>query len=153
MTPLKSILIIDDERTLRLSIAAMLERKGYRVFKAGNAQEARQWLKEGPFDLVLLDLKMPDTDGMVLLPEICKQYPEMPVVVLSAYATLESVMEAAREGAQDYLLKPIDPARFLQRIEETLSQPRQIGQRRHIISHIEDLLGEQHKVEDSDKTP
>jgi DNA-binding NtrC family response regulator len=153
MTPLKAILVIDDEHVLRLSLAAILARKGYQVAAAANAQEARRCLAGGPFDLVLLDLKMPDADGLDLLPEICRQYPEMPVVVLSAFATLESVMQAARAGAQDYLLKPIDPVRFLQRVEEILSQPHQTGQQRHIISHIEDLLGELHKVENPDKDP
>jgi DNA-binding NtrC family response regulator len=153
MSSPKTILVIDDERVLRLSLAALLQREGYKVSAAASAQEARQSLAAGPFDLVLVDLKMPNVNGMALLPEICRQYPEMPVVVLSAYATLESVMEAAHEGAQDYLLKPIDPARFLQRVEEIISQPRQIGQQRHIISHIEDLLGELHKVENPDKDP
>ena len=153
MSSPKTILVIDDERVVRLSLVALLQSKGYRVSPAASAQEARESLAAGPFDLVLLDLKMPNVNGMALLPEICRQYPEMPVVVLSAYATLESVMQAAHEGAQDYLLKPIDPGRFLQRVEDLLSNPGQTGQQRRILSHIEDLLGEQHNIVDPDKDP
>ena len=69
MTAAKSILIIDDEPNLRRSLALILQREGYTVTTAGNAQEANKCLEAGPYSLVFLDLKMPDINGLDLLPE------------------------------------------------------------------------------------
>jgi len=150
MTSANSILIIDDEPILRQTLSAILQRKGYQVSTASSAQEARQILQKGAFDLIFLDLKMPGGSGMELLPDIRKQYPEMPVVILTAHATLDSAMGAVRQGASDYLLKPIDPERLLQRVGEILSQRVVPTRRRKIVSQIEDLLGELHQIDGAD---
>jgi DNA-binding response OmpR family regulator len=145
-----SIFIVDDEPILRQTLSAILQRKGYQVSTAASIQEASQILAKGGFDLVFLDLKMPGGGGMELLPEIRKQYPEMPVVILTAHATLDSAMGAVRMGASDYLLKPIDPERLLERVGEILSQQKLPSRRRKIVSQIEDLLGELHQIDGSD---
>ncbi len=150
MTSANSIFIIDDEPILRQTLTAILQRKGYQVSSAASIQEARQILQKGAFDLVFLDLKMPGGGGMELLPEIRKMYPEMPVVILTAHATLDSAVGAVRQGASDYLLKPIDPERLLQRVLEILSQRVVPSRRRKIVSQIEDLLGELHQIDGAD---
>ena len=147
MASVNTILVVDDEPNLRQSLAAILHRDGYLVTTAADAQEVRQYLQKGPFDLVFLDLKMPGGNGITLLSEIRKQYAEMPVIILTAHATLDSAMEAVRMGAQDYLLKPIDPPRILARTREILAQQQQPLRRREIVTQIRDLLGELHQID------
>ncbi len=123
MSAASSIFIVDDEPILRQTLSAILQRQGYQVSTASSIQEAAQILSKGGFDLVFLDLKMPGGGGMELLPDIRKMYPEMPVIILTAHATLDSAMGAVRLGASDYLLKPIDPPLLLQRVKEVLAEP------------------------------
>jgi len=116
-----AILIIDDDPNLCRTLALILTRAGYRVTTATHAHEALQYLQTGAYDLVFLDLKMPDIDGLTLLPEIRRCYPETPVLILTAYATPESTVEAIRRGARDYLSKPIDPGYILARVYAILA--------------------------------
>jgi DNA-binding response OmpR family regulator len=135
-----SILIVDDELNLRRSLSLILQRAGYVVTAASGAQEAFQYLLSGAFDLVFLDLKMPETNGLELLTEIRKLYPEMPVVILTAHATLESAIEAVRHGASDYLLKPIDPQKIITRAQEVLQRETRSRRRREIVGEMQNLL-------------
>jgi len=147
MPLMSTILIIDDEPNLRRSLSLILMREGYQVTCAASAQEALQLLQAGSYDLVFLDLKMPDRDGMSILPEMRRRYPDMPVVILTAHATLNSAMEAVRQGAREYLLKPIQPDRILERTREILSQQEQPARRREILSQMQTLLGELHQID------
>jgi DNA-binding NtrC family response regulator len=115
-----SILIIDDEVNLRRTLGLILQREGYRVTMAANVQEARQCLQADSFSLVFLDLKMPDANGLTLLPELREQYPHLPVLVLTAHDKLDAALEAIQGGAREYLLKPIDPTVIIQRVKEVL---------------------------------
>ena len=137
-----SILIIDDEVNLRRSLSLILQRAGYKATAASGAQEAYQFLSAGAFDLVFLDLKMPDGNGMELLGEFRKLYPEMPVVILTAHATLESAIEAVRNGARDYLLKPIDPQKIINRAEDVIRKETHTRRRREILEEMQNLLRE-----------
>ncbi len=153
MAPASSILIIDDEANLRRSLALILQKAGYAVTSASSGQEAIQYLQSGAYDMAFLDLKMPDKSGLELLPEIRKIYPEMPVLILTAHATLESAIEAVRKGARDYLIKPIDPQTILLRVEEILTEQRQPKRRREIVSDIQELLAELRQIDGSDTQP
>lgn len=147
MSAPKSILIIDDEPNLRRSLALILQRQGYSVTTAGNAQEAGQCLEAGPFELVFLDLKMPDVNGLELLPEIRELYPNMPVLILTAHATLDSAIDAVRKGARDYLLKPIEPDLILARVEEVLSGVEGTRRRREIVGEMQNLISELNQID------
>ncbi len=153
MPSASSILIIDDEANLRRSLALILQKAGYSVTSAASGQEAIQYLQSGAYDLSFLDLKMPDKNGLELLPELRKLYPDMPVLILTAHATLESAIEAVRRGARDYLIKPIDPQTILIRVEEILSEQRQPKRRREIVSDIQDLLAELRQIDGTDVHP
>lgn len=115
-----SILIIDDEQNLRATLAMILERAGYAVSVAADAQEALYSLEACPIDLVFLDLKMPGVQGTALLAEIRREYPAIPVLILTAHASLGSAIDAVRQGVSDYLLKPADPTAILLRVGEIL---------------------------------
>jgi DNA-binding response OmpR family regulator len=90
---------------------------------------------------------------MSILPEIRQQYPEMPVLILTAHASLDTAIEAVRQGARDYLLKPIDPQQILLRTEEVLAEQGQPKRRREITSQIQNLLAELHKIDGTDSAP
>ncbi|MCI0521235.1 MAG: response regulator transcription factor [Chloroflexi bacterium] len=137
-----SILIIDDEANLRASLAMILQRAGYRVSAAANAYQALDYLRAGAFDLAFLDIRMPEMDGMTLLPEIRKQYPNMPVLILTANATLETAIGAVRKGARDYLIKPVDPAKILARVQEIIAESERPRRRRELVGAIQSLVEE-----------
>lgn len=120
------ILIIDDEDFLRRSLALILQRAGYTVSLAGSAKEAVKILEEYSYDLVFLDIKLPDRSGLELLPELRSKYPDMRVVILSAHDKLESFIEANQHGAFDYLLKPVDPPVLLRLVQEILAGRQQL---------------------------
>lgn len=137
-----TILLVDDEENLRHTLALILGRAGYCVSTAESVDEARQHLQAGPFDLVFLDLRMPGTGGLVLLRELRDRFPQMPVLILTAHATLDSAIEAVRCGARDYLLKPFDPPQLLARVEEILAENEPARRQRVILSEIQGLLDE-----------
>ncbi|OGN93905.1 MAG: hypothetical protein A2Z71_06180 [Chloroflexi bacterium RBG_13_50_21] len=136
-----SILIIDDEPNLRRSLGLILQREGYSITTASNASEAIQLLQAGAYDLSFLDIKLPDQDGIQLLPQIKELYPDMPVLILTAHATLNTAIEAVRLGARDYLIKPIDPDDILNRVESILSEQKP-KRRREITTQLQNLLVE-----------
>ncbi len=142
MALVHTILVVDDEPHLRRSLMLILQRAGYQVTVAGSAREARHFLQAGPFDLIFLDLKMPEVDGLTFLAEIREQYPDLPVLILTAHATLESAMEAVRQGARDYLLKPIMPNIILTRVAKVLETQTRPRRQREITAQIDNLVDE-----------
>lgn len=147
----KTILVVDDEPNLRSTMAMILKRAGYTVTTAANANEAHTYLDSGAFNLVFLDIRMPDKDGITLLQEIRARFAEMPIVLLTAHASLDSAIEAVRKGATDYLLKPIDPEDILKRVEHIMRQHDQPQRRREIMTEMQTLLAELHKIEGSEE--
>lgn len=142
MKPVKTILIVDDEINLRRSLSMILQRAGFQTATAESAQEALRVLEGGFFNLVILDLKMPGGSGLELLPLLVQAYPEMPVAILTAHATLESAYEAIQKGACDYILKPINPMQMIARIESILTSKDQAKHRREILGEMQNLLNE-----------
>jgi CheY-like chemotaxis protein len=102
----KSILVVDDEKNIRLTMSQSLELLDIPVYMAVNGEEALQKLREGPFRLVFLDLKMPGMDGMEVLRHIKDEWPEIRVVIITAHGTIESAVEAMKLGAVDFIQKP-----------------------------------------------
>lgn len=141
-----SILIIDDEPNLRRSLGLILQRAGYKITAASTASEALQLLQAGAYDLAFLDLKLPDQNGIQLLPKIKNLYPDMPVLILTAHATLDTAIGAVRLGARDYLVKPIDPETILSRVDSVLSEQKP-KRRREITSQLQSLLAELQSID------
>ncbi|HUX79551.1 MAG TPA: sigma-54 dependent transcriptional regulator, partial [Alphaproteobacteria bacterium] len=112
------ILILDDEEALRSIIAQRLKRKDYEILEAGTAEEGLSLLKDTLLDAVLLDIKLPDGDGLILLPKIKQLQPNLQVVMLTGNGTIESAIEAMKLGAYDYLTKPCN----LSELEITLQK-------------------------------
>src|SRR5512145_896077 len=102
------ILIVDDELNMRLVLAAMLKREGYEVASAADGAEALSILKSGPVAAVVTDLKMPHIDGMELLNRVSMEYPDIPVIIITANGTVATAVEALKKGALDYITKPFE---------------------------------------------
>ncbi len=102
------ILVVDDDENLRWVLQTQLEDMGYAVQPAGDGLQAVEAIEQEPPALVLSDLKMPGLSGMELLDKIRSEYPEVPVVLMTAFGTIQSAVQAMRAGAYDYLTKPID---------------------------------------------
>lgn len=116
------ILILDDEAELRSVISKRLNRKGYEVLEAGTIQEGLDLLKVNLFDGVLLDLKLPDGNGLDLLERIRAQQPDVQVVMLTGHGTIESAIEAMKLGAFDYLAKPCNLSELEITMQKALEQ-------------------------------
>ncbi len=106
MRPHASVLIIDDEEIMRDILGTLLEREGYSVRLAASGQEGLDLAKSLPFDAVIVDVMMPGLDGLQVLDELKKHDEELPVLMVTAYASMESAIAAMKKGAFDYITKP-----------------------------------------------
>jgi signal transduction histidine kinase len=102
------IMVVDDEESVAVTMQAVLQQEGYRVWTANSAPEARQLFGRERFDVALLDLRIDTTDGIDLMRELRAAQPESVPIMLTGYASLDSAVRAIREGAYDYLVKPCD---------------------------------------------
>lgn len=124
LAPMANILVVDDELGIRDLLSEILNEEGYAVELAENAAEAREARQRGQPDLVLLDIWMPDTDGVTLLKEWRGAgLLTMPVIMMSGHATIETAVEATRIGARAFLEKPITLKKLLDTIEHALAGP------------------------------
>jgi len=97
------ILVVDDEHAIRATLRMILEYEGYEVIEAANGPEALERAENSLPHLVLLDIKMPGMDGMEVLRELVRRYPNLPVIMLSGHGTIATAVEAVRIGAADFL--------------------------------------------------
>jgi len=110
--PKKKILIIDDERLIRWSLAQKMMGWGYQVVEAESGAAGLRSLTEESPDLLLLDMKLPDAKGTDVLEDLRKNWPELPVIMITAFGVIEDVVTAMRRGAYDFITKPIDDAKL-----------------------------------------
>ncbi|MCF8259968.1 MAG: sigma-54 dependent transcriptional regulator [Melioribacteraceae bacterium] len=103
-----NILVVDDEKTIRESLKIILDDEGYETKIAGNGRDAFEQISSNNFDLVISDIKMPEMDGMELLKKTSEIAPETFFIIMTAYASVNTAIEALRKGAFDYLIKPIE---------------------------------------------
>ena len=118
------ILVIDDEKNIRTTVAMCLEGAGCHVTGVATAAAARAALARQPFDVAFLDLRLGDTNGLDLLPELLASRPGLAIVVVTAYATIDTAVDAIRRGAVDYLPKPFTPAQLRYAVEQVAARQR-----------------------------
>ncbi len=128
----QNILIVDDESTIRDTLSLILKEEGYETQTAANGLEALNKIKELNFDLVITDLKMPKVDGLELMEKLKEISPKTSVIVITAYATLESAIQALRLGAYDYIIKPLDFDDVILRIKR-LMEHRELEQENEFL--------------------
>ncbi len=128
------VLIVDDEPHIRSTVALCLESFGCEVHTAVGAREALAVIERRPFDVVFLDVRLGTADGIALLPDMLERSPRLSVVVITAYASIDSAVRAMRSGAQDYLPKPFTPAQIRIVVER-------LRERRILENRVADLEG------------
>ena len=116
------ILLVEDKPDLRLMLKTALLRDGYQVTEAGDGVTALRLFNEGGFGLVLTDLKLPGQDGLEVLKAVREEAPDTPVILMTAYGTIEKAVEAMKDGAYDFIQKPIELAHLRQLVEHALLQ-------------------------------
>ena len=112
-----SVLVVDDEPTIRLSLETILQRAGYRVMTAERGAEAIQLLRDHRFAVAVIDLVLPDLDGLAVLDTARRLQPKCRCLVLTAYGIQEKAMRVIQEGAFDYLVKPMPVKEILARVK------------------------------------
>lgn len=112
----RSILLVDDEDAVRESLGSWLREDGYPVDTAPDGQTALDKLSQHAYAILLVDLKMPGMDGLQVLVEAKKRQPELVVILMTAYATVDTAVQAMKHGAHDYLVKPFEPEELSQMV-------------------------------------
>jgi DNA-binding NtrC family response regulator len=119
-----SVLIIDDEAAIRESLETLLQVEGYTVDSAANAEKGLACMAEHSYDLVLLDLALPGRDGMQVLAEIRTQDPQLSIIMITAYGTVENAVKAIQAGAANFIQKPWDNEKLLADVRATIARRR-----------------------------
>ena len=130
------VLVVDDERNIRSMVRVCLEQAGCEVREAGSAEAALAALASGPVDVVFIDLRLGTGSGLDLVPALLAEDSDLDVVVITAYASIDTAMEAVRRGARDYLPKPFNPAQ-IRAVVERLRERRRLRAR---VETLEDRL-------------
>lgn len=116
------ILIVDDEEVARLTLAEILRLEGYEITSVGSGEAAVEALRDEPFDVMILDLKMAGMSGMDVLRSVVGKLPDLSVIIMTAYGTIDSAIQAIRFQVHDYLLKPVSPEQVLESIRNALEK-------------------------------
>ena len=136
-----TILIVDDEKNYPLILSAVLQEEGYETLSANSGHEALAVLTESDVDLVLTDMKMPKMDGIELLQRIKQNDPELPVIMMTAYGTVEKAVEAMQKGAYNYILKPFDNEQLILYVDKAVAMYRVVKENRQLRSAVASRYG------------
>jgi len=117
------ILIVDDEKNIRLALSMSLEKLEIPVETAASGEEALEKVGQGGYELMLLDLRMPGLDGMEVLRRVSRQVPELKVIIITAYGSIDLAVEAMKLGAVDFLQKPFDANQVREMVSRILEKP------------------------------
>ena len=131
------VLIIDDDSGMRATLSDILEEEGYEVCSYGTGMQALRWLKKNPFDVVIVDIKLPDMDGMKLLEEVRLINPESAVIIITGHASTETAVEAMKEGAYAYVIKPFNMDELKAVIKKALREIRLSLENKRLIDDLQ----------------
>ncbi len=131
-----NILIVDDEKNIREGLGKALELDGYNVFLAENGKEALDIVTNGEIDLIITDLKMPELSGEELLKRVASAYPAIPIIILTGHGTIESAVQAMRDGAYDFLTKPVNLDRLSLLVKRALANRELVLQNRALQEEL-----------------
>lgn len=125
MSEKAQILVVDDEEQMRSAMESVLARLGHVIFKANNGEEALEVLSRGKIDMIISDMRMPLMDGEELLRRVHEQYPQIPMVMITAYGTIGQAVEAMKNGALDFITKPFSAEDLEAAVDKALNPPKQ----------------------------
>lgn len=143
------ILIVDDEAHIRLPLARALSTLGHHTCQAGSGHEALHLLQQSAFNLMVLDMHMPDMGGVDVMHAARHQYPDMMIVVLTGYATLENAIAAVKSNAADFLRKPAKLNHIVSTVEQLLAQQQQRLQRKRMVDTLTQAVATLHELENN----
>lgn len=135
---METILIVDDEKNYLVVLEALLEQEGYETASTNNAKDAIQIVREADIDLVITDMKMPGITGMELLEGVKKIKPELPVIIMTAFGTIEMAVEAMKKDAYDYITKPFQNDQLMLTVRKALDNYRLIKENRLLNEALSD---------------
>ncbi len=135
---MEKILVVDDQRNMRTTLAIMLRGAGYQVDEAGSGEAGAELGAAGAFDLVITDLRMGSSSGIDVLRAVRKSFSITEVIVMTAYGTIESAVEAMRLGAHDYIQKPFTEHELLMKVDRALAKRRLTGQVQLLASEFKE---------------
>ncbi len=127
---MSKVLIVDDERSIRHTLRDILEFEKYEVDEAADGMECLVKVKQNPYDVIILDIKMPKMDGMDALDKIQELARETPVVMISGHASIDTAVEAVKKGAFDFISKPPDLNRLLITLRNAMEKSELISERK-----------------------
>lgn len=136
------ILIVDDEKNTRKSLEEILRLEGYDVEAVGDGKSAVKALEDNNYELMLLDLKMPGMDGLEVLAYATENSPKCKVIMLTAHGSLESAIEALRQGAHDYILKPAKPEELIASVNRGISELQDSERKKLLLAQMEASIQE-----------
>ncbi len=137
-----TLLVADDDPAVRQSLERALAREGYTVVLAPDGQAALERLRQGGVDLLLSDLRMPGLTGLELLREVKAAVPDVDVILLTAFGTVEEAVTAMKDGAVDFLTKPFQRAQLIRVIRKALERRELIAQNLALQRRLDDLLAQ-----------
>lgn len=143
------ILIADDEQKFRRILQIILSSRHYDIDLAENGLEARDYFQQHPYDLVITDLKMPQMDGMALLDFIHREKPDVPVIVITAYGSVESAVKAMKAGAFDYIIKPFENEEIRIIVSKAINYSKLQDENRYLREAVGVKYGFEHFIGDS----
>jgi DNA-binding response OmpR family regulator len=146
------VLVVDDEPVIRSFLVRVLEREGYEVRAASNGHEALDYLEATSFDLLLTDIKMDQLDGVELLRQAKARQPDLAVILLTGHATVSSAVAALRQGAHDYLIKPVRNEDLVMAVADGL-EDRSRQQRRDRLELVAAEMLDAMQSPDTEATP
>ena len=130
---MKSILIVEDDITFGMMLKTWLGKKGFEVDSTSNIARAKRCIEAQMPDLILSDLRLPDQDGIHLLKWMNEQHMDIPLIIMTGYADIQSAVQAIKLGARDYIAKPVNPEELLKKMSEALQRKRKTGIRQTTI--------------------
>jgi DNA-binding NtrC family response regulator len=140
------ILVVDDEQVVRESLHAWFAQDGYPVEMAASASEALEKLKESSWDIVVTDIKMPGMDGLELQQKVKELDPDIAIIFMTAYASVDTAVQAIKEGAYDYVTKPLDPDNLEQIVNRAAERQRLVRENVQLRERIEAVSGEADEI-------
>ncbi|MBW2066596.1 MAG: sigma-54-dependent Fis family transcriptional regulator [Deltaproteobacteria bacterium] len=134
-----SIMIVDDEMIVRESLMHWFKKYGYKVDSASSGFAALEKLEKYPFEVLFVDIKMPKMNGIELLERVKKDYPDTVVIIITAYGSIESAVEAMKKGASDYLLKPFKPEQLSLVLEKIVYQRKMASEYQYLKGRLDEM--------------
>ena len=142
-----SILIVDDDEGIRKSLALIVKSKKYGVGMAGTGQEALEKARSEDINVALVDLKLPDMEGVNLIAPLKELHPELAVIMITGFASVETAIQALNKGASAYITKPLNMDELCAKVEEALEKQRLLAENKRLLQELQRELDEHKKVE------